>query len=97
MCSSAPGTLTATQSGSNVNLLWGAATGAVTGYNVYRGTLMGNESNTPLNSSPITTTSFTDTTADLSAGSGNYYIVRALNGSIIGLASNEAHVWVPLA
>ena len=92
-----PGTLSASKSGSTVSLSWGAASGTVTGYNVYRGTSLGLEASTPINASPIVGTTYNDTTADLSPGAGDYYVVTALNGNIISNNSNEASVLVPLA
>ena len=57
----APASLTATAVSYNqVNLSWSAVSGA-TGYNVYRGTVSGGESATPLNSSPLTGTTCQDT------------------------------------
>ncbi|MEI8195444.1 MAG: LamG-like jellyroll fold domain-containing protein, partial [Phycisphaerae bacterium] len=50
-------------SATQINLAWTAPGGAITGYNIYRGTTSGGESGTPLNGSPVTTTSYSDTTA----------------------------------
>src|ERR1700676_3459044 len=44
---------------SEITISWNASTG-VDGYNVYRGTAPGNESNVPYNTSLVTTTSFVD-------------------------------------
>ena len=92
----APTSLTVTASSSTVaNLSWTAATGTVTGYNVYRGTTAGGESTTPINSSPLSAgaTSYADTT--VAAGSTYYYVVKAINGPAISPASNEAGVAMP--
>ncbi|HEX4145358.1 MAG TPA: fibronectin type III domain-containing protein [Pirellulales bacterium] len=87
----APTDLTATaESTTEVNLSWTAASGTVTGYNVYRGTTAGGESTTPLNSSPLaaTATSYSDTTAV--AGNTYFYVVKAVNTPAVSAASNEA-------
>ncbi|HEX4145463.1 MAG TPA: fibronectin type III domain-containing protein [Pirellulales bacterium] len=94
----APTNLTVTApSSSAADLSWTAATGTVAGYNVYRGTVAGGESATPINGSPLsaTATSYTDTTA--LAGTTYYYVVKAINGSAISLASNEAGVAMPIS
>ena len=74
---------------------WTAATGTITGYNVYRGTTAGGESTTPINSSPLsaTATSYADATAV--AGNTYYYVVKAVNGPAVSPASNEAGVAMP--
>ncbi len=74
---------------SQINLSWTAPTGSVTGYNIFRGTALGNEGSTPVNGSPITATSFNDT--GLSQSTHYYYTVRAINASGAGPASNEAN------
>jgi hypothetical protein len=75
----APTNLTVTTTSSTVaDLSWtGVSVGTITGYNVYRGTTIGGESATPLNSSPLsaTATSYADTTAV--AGNTYYYVVKA--------------------
>jgi fibronectin type 3 domain-containing protein len=65
-------------------------------YNVYRGTSAGGESATPLNASPITTTTYTDSTVAL--GNTYFYVVKEVaTGSIVALspASNEVSVTFP--
>jgi ribosomal protein S8E len=58
-------------------LSWAASTTpGVVGYNVYRGTTSGGESATPLNSSPINGTTYTDATVQ--AGQTYYYVTRAV-------------------
>jgi hypothetical protein len=61
----APTGLTATPGDSQVNLSWDAPSDSgaspVTGYNIYEGTSSGGESSTPVNSSPVTGTSYTVT------------------------------------
>ncbi len=85
-----PTNLAAGVSGSQVSLTWTGVTGA-TGYNVYRGTISGDESLTPL-AAGLTTTSFTDTTA--AAGVTYFYEVTAVNANGESAGSNEvtAHV-----
>ena len=53
-----------------------------TGYNLYRSTTSGNEGTTPINSSPITTTTYSD--YGRAAGTTYYYKVAAINGSGVG-------------
>jgi fibronectin type 3 domain-containing protein len=82
-----PTNLSATStSNSQINLSWTASTGA-TGYNIFRGTSVGGEGPTPINASPLTATSFSDT--GLAQLTHYYYTVRAINGSGAGPASNE--------
>jgi titin len=77
-----------------VTLSWtGSATSGVTGYNVYRGTTSGGESTTPLNSSPVTGTTFRDT--NVQAGQTYYYVVTAVDGSTQSSDSNQASAVVP--
>ena len=65
-------------------------------YNVYRGTAAGQESTTPLNSAPITGTSYTDTTVQ--AGTTYFYIAKSISASgALSVASNEISATVPLA
>ncbi len=77
-------------SASEIDLSWAAAAGTVTGYDVYRGTAIGGESSSPLNSSPLssTATSYHDTSA--AAGTTYFYVVKAVNSSLVGPNSNEA-------
>jgi fibronectin type 3 domain-containing protein len=67
--------LAATAGNAQLTLSWTASTGA-TGYNVYRGTISGSESATPI-ATGVTGTSFTDTSA--SNGTTYYYEVTATN------------------
>ena len=77
-------------SASEIDLAWTAPSGAVSGYNVYRGTNPGVEGSSPINGGTlVATTAYNDTTA--SAGTTYYYTVKAANGSGTGTASNEAH------
>jgi hypothetical protein len=78
----------------DVVLSWTASTASgVTGYNVYRGTTSDGESSTPLNSSAITGTSYTDT--NVQAGQTYYYVVTAIDGSTQSSDSNQATATVP--
>ena len=80
----------------DVILTWTAsASPGVAGYNVYRGTTSGGESTTPLNSSPITGTTYTDT--NVQAGQVYYYMVAALgsNGTTQSKDSSEVSATVP--
>ena len=84
-----PTNLTASAaSADEIDLTWTAATVTITGYNVFRGTAIGGESTTPLNSSPLLTTSFQDTTA--SAGTTYFYVVQAVDSTASSASSNEA-------
>ena len=88
----APANVTAAMvSSSQINLSWNAVPGA-TGYNIYSATTPGGENySTPLNgSSPITTTSFSDT--GLSANTTYYYTVEAVNTIGSSPASSEASI-----
>jgi fibronectin type 3 domain-containing protein len=80
----------------DVILSWTASTTTgVTGYNVYRGTTSGGESSTPLNSTPISATTFTD--EGVTAGTEYYYQVTSVtsNGSTQSAASPETTAVVP--
>ena len=66
----APASLTASLvAGGAVDLSWPASAWA-TGYNVYRGTVPGGESATPLNASPLTATTYSD-----SSGNAQTYVL----------------------
>jgi endoglucanase Acf2 len=90
----APSALSATvQYAYEIDLSWTAPAGIVTGYNVYRGSSAGGESSTPLNGTPLTGTSFQDTT--VTPGSSYYYVVKAVNTSGSSSPSNEATATTP--
>ncbi len=100
----APTNLTASAvSATEIDLSWtAAASSAVTGYNVFRGTTAGDESITPLNSTPLSsgTTTFQDTT--VTAGTTYYYVVEAIDNGVTTntsgeLNSNEARPRCPPA
>ncbi len=92
-----PTGLTATLSGSSVNVTWTGSTGA-TSYDIYRATSSGGEGLTPLQAG-VTTTSFTDTAPP--AGSTYFYQVSAVGAggesarsaeAATGLTANERFV-----
>ncbi len=71
----------------SVALTWTASTtSGVTGYDVYRGTISGGPY-TLLNSSPTSSTSYTDTTVE--AGQTYYYVATAVNSS--GVQSTDSN------
>jgi fibronectin type 3 domain-containing protein len=82
---SPPTNLTATGGNDEVTLAWTASTGA-TSYNVYRGTLTGQETVTV--ATGVTTTSYVDST--VTNGPTYYYKVTATNSAGTSGYSNEA-------
>ena len=94
--SGSPQTVSLSGTGTHdVILSWTAsATSGVVGYNVYRGTTSGGESSTPLNSTPVNGTAYTD--ANVTAGATYYYVVTAVSSSEVqSAASNEVEATVP--
>jgi YHS domain-containing protein len=93
----APTGLSATRGNTTVALKWTAPTSnggsPVTGYYVYLGTKSGGESTTPLNFTPLTTTSCT--VGGLSNGTTYYFTVKAVNAVGVSAASNEASATTP--
>ena len=80
----------------DVMLSWTvSATAGVTGYYVYRGTTSGGESSTPLNSTPIIDTTYTD--ENVTAGVTYYYVVTAVGSNDVtqSAASSEIPAAVP--
>jgi hypothetical protein len=80
----------------DVVLSWDPSTiPGVSGYNVFRGTTPGGENVTPLNSTPISGTTYTD--ASVTAGATYYYVVAAIASDNVTPAvdSNEASATVP--
>ncbi len=79
----------------NVGLLWTpSSSSGVVGYYVYRGTTSGGENSTPLNSTPISGTTFTD--ESVTAGSTYYYVVTAVGSDDTqSPASPESSTTVP--
>lgn len=94
-------------SGHSVALAWAASTSAascstpcVFGYNVFRGTATGGESPTPLNSAPLTGTTFTDTTVTLGSAPITYFYTVVAVETVSGVTvasgpSNEASATFP--
>jgi fibronectin type 3 domain-containing protein len=77
-----------------VSLNWDASiTSGVSGYNVYRATTSGGYSTTPLNPSPVTTVSFTDSTVN--SGTEYFYVVTAVDAGQASADSNEVSVTIP--
>jgi hypothetical protein len=85
-------------SSTQVKLAWSAPSSTVTGYNIFRSTSPGQESSVPVNSTPVTGTSFIDTTVDLSApGSGYYYQIVAVNKNAFSPSSKEVSALTALS
>ena len=76
-------------------LSWTAATGTITGYNIYRGTTAGGESTTPINSTPLRPPPPATPIPPPWPGNTYYYVVKAINGPAVSAASNEAGVTMP--
>jgi hypothetical protein len=77
----------------SVTLNWTASTSTVAGYNVYRGSQSGG-TYTKLNSSLVTSTTFTDSTAQ--AGQTYYYVTTAVDSNNVeSVYSNEASAVIP--
>jgi outer membrane protein assembly factor BamB/fibronectin type 3 domain-containing protein len=81
-----PMNLKADAGNASVNLQWSASTGA-TGYNIYAGTAAGGEASTPA-ASGVSSTSTTIT--GLTNAKKYFFVVKALTGSTLSAASNEA-------
>ena len=83
----APIGLAATAGGAQVRLSWDAPVPnggpPADGYNVYQGSSPGGESSSPVNSSPITSTSYPVT--GLTNGSTYYFTVKAVNFNVISV------------
>jgi hypothetical protein len=95
--SGSPQTVRLSGTGSHdVILSWSASTTpGVMGYNVFRGRTSGGESSTPLNSTPIDDTTYTD--EHVTAGATYYYVVTAVDSDGVTqiASSNEAAATVP--
>jgi len=94
--SGSPQTVSLSGTGTHdVILTWSAsASSGVSGYNVFRSTASGQEGTTPLNSSPIAGTTFTD--SNVTSGQTYCYMVTAVGSSgTSSTDSSEASVTVP--
>lgn len=77
----------------SITLNWAAAPKA-TAYFVYRGTKAGGEAGTPINGSPISGTTYTDT-AGLVEGTTYFYFVTSFDGTNQSVPSLEVSATVP--
>ena len=77
----------------SVLLSWMASSTSAVTYNVFRGNAPGGEGATPLNTSPISETSFTD--PNVASGLQYFYTVEAVDSGGSSNASNEANVTIP--
>ena len=62
----------------------------VTGYNVYKGTVLGGESTTPVNATPLAPTARSYTVTGLTHGTRYYFTVKAINTVGPSAPSGEA-------
>ena len=89
-----PGSLVAKPAAASAKLTWTAPASnggsAITGYNVYKGTVATGESGTPVNSAPLAASATTYTVTGLKNEQGYYFIVKAINAVGLGAPSNEA-------
>jgi hypothetical protein len=75
-------------------LYWDSSASSVNGYFVYRGTSSGGPYTAKLNSSPVTNTTYTD--SSVQAGHSYYYVVTAVDADSTESAySNEASATIP--
>lgn len=83
-----------TVSSRSVALSWTASvTAGVNGYNVFRATTSGGYGPTPLNPSPVSTTSYTD--SSVVSGQQYFYVVTALDAGVSSADSTEVSVTIP--
>jgi hypothetical protein len=76
-------------SGSSVLLQWDASpTPGINGYNIFRATTSGGYGSTPLNPSPVSGLSYSDTS--VTSGVKYFYVVTAVNSAGNSVDSNEA-------
>ena len=91
----APTNLQATVVSANVKVTWVAPPWdggrAITGYNVYKGTAAGGESNVPVNPSPLSPSATSYTVTGLTHGTRYYFTIKAINPIGPSTASNEAN------
>jgi hypothetical protein len=89
-----PGSLVAKPAAASAKLTWTAPVSnggsAITGYNVYKGTVATGESGTPVNSAPLAASATTYTVTGLKNEQGYYFTVKAINALGLGAPSNEA-------
>ena len=84
----------AQQSTHTVGLTWTGSTSTVVGYNVYRGTVAGGPYGSKLTTSPVSSTSFTDT--GLQSGQTYFYVVTAVDtNNVESVFSNQATAVIP--
>lgn len=76
----APTNLRARAGVGTVQLTWTASTTAGVTYNIYRGRTSGGESSTPINTNPVTTTSYVDSVRG--DGTRYYYYVKAQSATL---------------
>jgi fibronectin type 3 domain-containing protein len=76
-----------------VALSWGTSSTSGVTYNIYRGTTPGGEGTSPINTSAISETTFTDT--NVTSGQEYYYVVEAVDSDGNSEPSNEAAVSIP--
>jgi hypothetical protein len=74
-------------------LSWAASRSTVNGYNVYRATSSGAYGGSPLNSSPVPGTAFTDPT--VIGGQTYYYVVRSVESGVESINSGEVQAVIP--
>ncbi len=90
----APSGLSATAGNGSATLTWSApgtsGSSAIVGYDIFEGTSPGQEATTPVNSTPVSSTSYTVT--GLTNETTYYFTVAAVNASGQGPASNEVAV-----
>jgi hypothetical protein len=77
----------------SVVVLWSPSTTSGVAYNVFRGTASGSEATTPINLSPVSGLSYTDTT--VTPGSDYFYYVEAVNSGGSSAPSSEVSADVP--
>jgi hypothetical protein len=78
----------------SVLLNWNAsATAGVSAYNVFRATTSGAYGTTPLNPSPVSALTYTDT--NVVAGQSYFYVVQAVDAGLSSIDSNEVPVTIP--
>lgn len=78
----------------SVALSWTpSVTSGVNGYNIYRATTSGGYGTVPLNPSPVSGTSYTDTT--VVAGQTYFYVAAAVDAGVQSTDSNEVQAVIP--